>query len=153
LGTWSCTTGLNAIVVKAFGLSTDGKSLILSNAYVSSNRILGAMLQCYTDNGSVLTVSERQFARTFTGTSHGWSGDALVFVGPVVVSPAPVPAGFAPAPLPRPLLQRETYTRVDADHFKRSLETRPLESGPWSAVSLESCQRIVAPLAETSPSP
>jgi hypothetical protein len=143
LGTWSCRSALNSVVVKAYGLNPDGTQLILWNSYVTTSRELAASRQTYTDDGSALTVVDPFGGRVFTGTSTGWNVDTLTFVGPVVITPAT----SVPAPSVGPISQRMTYTRTDNDHFTRSFETAPIATGPWAAVSHESCTRIAAPLS------
>jgi hypothetical protein len=76
------------------------------------------------------------------GTSPGWSGKTLTFIGVVTGS------GGAP------LTQRETYTRVDDDHFLRVFEMLDAGTAAWTATSRETCARIARPIpASPVPSP
>ncbi len=141
LGTWYCASELKANVVKAYGLAGNGTALRLLNPYVTADGVIASQTELYTENGGGVNVMSPSGNSAFMGTSPGWSGNTLTFIGVVTGS------GGAP------LTQRETYTRVDDDRFLRVFEMLDAGTAAWTTTSRETCARIARPIPAPSPVP
>lgn len=129
-GTWSCTSQRGAQVVKAYGLADMGSTLVLVNPFVSAAGNLGMFVEHYTEQNGTLSVAEMAPDYSYAGTSTGWSGNTLQFVGNLTEQSVTT-------------VQRMTYTRVDDDRFTRVFETASTANGPWTQTSNETCTRLV----------
>jgi hypothetical protein len=137
-GTWACDSTLGSKVVKAYGLTQNGQTLVLVNPYVTSTLQLGRFEETYAQGSGGITLTSSLGQATLTASSAGWDGDTLAFLGTIVDGT-------------RTTQQRETYRRKDADHFTRTFETAADAAGPWTTTSQEACRRIAAatPVAAT----
>jgi len=131
-----------------FGLNPTGTTLLLSDAYITANRVWGAAIQIYTETGAIITVNEKIGTRTFTATSNGWNGDTLRFGGLSIIAPGPTVPTTATTGATS---ERMTYVRTDQDHFSRKVESAPVDTGPWRTVTNEACARIASAPATPSP--
>jgi hypothetical protein len=142
LGTWTCTSKRNAVVVNAFGRNVfNGPVMVQLGAYVAVDKSLWATSAIFSQRGPVTTITDEFANRLFVGTSRGWDGNRLVFNG---TSNAQQMMDPAPALTSQPLFERLTFERSDAQHFTRVYETETSTDGPWTTRSADSCARIAA---------
>jgi TonB family protein len=126
-GAWTCTTKVGSTVTKAFGFNDRRTAYVSRNAFVAPDGGVHSSTETYVADGGRIAVRARGFS-DFTGTSSGWSGDDLRFVGTET-------RGTSRAGV------EMRYTRTDADHYRRTFA--PVESGDddADAFSVESCAR------------
>jgi TonB family protein len=141
LGTWYCASEIKSNIVKAYGLVANGSMMRLYNPYVTADGVMYGSEESYTEAGGTLRVVSPMGGVTYFGTSAGWIGNALTFDG------SRSGTGVAA------VRSRETYTRVDDDHFMRTFEDATSDSAMWTTTSRETCARISRPLPAPSPVP
>jgi TonB family protein len=142
-GTWTCTSGRNAVAVQAFGFDPgDSGVLMRGDTFVSTDRTIGASIERYTESGDTTTVTGEFAGRLAILTAHGWNDDRLVFTGSAELVQRVSANG---AQTPPAMAERMTYARTDNDHYALRFDIARDAAGPWTETSHSTCARIAAP--------
>ena len=139
VGTWSCSSERNNRIVMAFGLGTNGTTLILYGAFVTPQRQIEPTGQVYAVADNVIRATSRFEGRTSILTSPGWAGERIVFTGIVGAAQNPAPPAKG---TPGTTLERMTYQRIDQDHFVHTYEDALDDNSSWVTTSRTQCARI-----------